>query len=428
MGLVALGLLVLRKRSPATIEAKLVPPPISSPEVASVPTIGSGQDKPRDTEVKSQAVGLTKELTWRTIPRILRFRNPMATAEGLTMGVEERLLYEEGLGREGVEAHRKFINSIDRKLDEAFGVLPFWVGRGVGGDKGGPAAQMKLLMSAAAGEESIEGVDPAALRVRALCRMACYDRDEAAVSVLNSLSGSDPDPDVKVAAAVTLAIWKETSTASIWISAQQDPELLAAFVEGLQYAKVGHAHLGGHRFRERLMPRYSEDLAASLVDLRGRLTDPMARMRALDVLGHCAYGGRSVAAIDELFNEAAAPATIQSQAVAFRGLSNCVESDRVRSRLMEWSNGQDARLAGHSIWTLGTNLHADSLAYLGGLIGLSSGDRAKSIVRALQEAWGPMAAAALSHLDRTSAEHHDEAIRKLASESAITIRKREKID
>ena len=352
----------------------------------------------------------------------------MATAEGMSMGLESRLLYEEGLKQEGVDAHRKFINSIDRKLDEAFGVLPFWVGRGVGSDKGGSAAQMKLLMSAAGGEESIEGVDPAALRVRALCRMACYDHDEAAVAVLHSLAGGDPDPEVKVAAALTLAVWKETSAATAWMTAQQDPDVLAAFVEGLQYARVGQSHLGGQTYRERLMPRCSEELAASLVDLRGRLTDPMAQRRVLDVLGHCAYGGRSVAAIDELFKEAAAPATIQTQAIAFRGLNNCLESDRVRSRLMEWTASQDARLAGLSIYTLGWDLRADSLACLGGLIEVTSSEQAQTIVRVLRNARGPMAAPALSHLDRASANHHDEAVRKLASESAAEVRKREKID
>jgi hypothetical protein len=364
-----------------------------------------------------------KEWTWKSIPRILRFRNPFAVSEGNSRGQEERLLREEGLKKEEVAALREFINELDRKLDQEFGVLPFYAQHGMGDDKGGPAAQMKRLMSAALGEMTIEGVDPEALRIRALCRMACFDRDESAIPFLNSLATSGSDPDVKVAAALALAIWKESTTVATWMAANQGSEEVAALVEGLQYPVVGSTPLGGGARRERLMPRFSAELAASLVEARQKATDPILRRRLLDLLGHCAYGGHSAAAAEELMVEFRSPATHQSQTVALRGLLNCLELESTRSRLMELASGADARLAGLSIHALGTNLHEDSVARLGQLIETSDVDRTKAIIRALKEGRGKLAVSALTILEKAAAVHVDESVRKLAQDAAAEVQK-----
>src|SRR5688572_29303002 len=114
---ILLPLLVFKitRKSPAHESPKAVtvsppPPPVERKEPE--------PPKPPPMQEPAKPIG---ELTWQTLPRIVRYRNPMASREGGTRMHEERVLLEDGLTREEVAKVRAFINSIDRKLDKAFG-------------------------------------------------------------------------------------------------------------------------------------------------------------------------------------------------------------------------------------------------------------------------------------------------------------------
>jgi HEAT repeat protein len=222
--LLALALFLVRHR--------WLKPPNPVPPIRSAPAAGLGVQRRVDkvAEFKHEKAETPAPVaTWATLPRMLRFRPTNAMRGPYDMWETNSLNAILGASRPSdaeLRAQRLNIVAMDRTIQRLR-------------DESGRAGSFLHDFDPAA--HGIPEDERLAYRVRSLILLDTQAPDPQSMARLNALAMGNEDPQVRAAAAVAMAVWKDTRAVSDWVTSISTADEFRDFVSGLTHS-VGMTH------------------------------------------------------------------------------------------------------------------------------------------------------------------------------------------